>query len=264
GGVWTLNLYLDDVLVNSLTFPGGAIPGPHSIYFRRLQAELVGSDWYVVLSWAGSGAPAAPVPRVYGVDLIDTGANPGLVVVETAANSGLALQLLPGQPAQLPLLRRRFDFLAVHGDNFALGGTWHLDLHVDDVVAASVDLAAPAGAVAHPEYFTELPRALYGNKHYITMHYTPPSPGPTPLVHGVVALDVGDRNGLVLVEAPGSPSLLLQLLPQQQTVVPRKRFDFVLLVIDATTANPGTWTVDLYVDEVLKAEVNIPALSTAG
>src|SRR5262249_61097774 len=62
GGVWTLNLYLDDVLVNSLTFPGGAIPGPHSIYFRRLQAELVGSDWYVVLSWSGSGAPAAPVP----------------------------------------------------------------------------------------------------------------------------------------------------------------------------------------------------------
>src|SRR5262249_12585877 len=172
GGTWTLDLYLDDVLVNSLTFPGATSTSVHSTYFRRLQAELVGNEWYVRLRYAGNGSPPALTPRVYGVELIDTGANPGLVAVESASNPGLVLQLLPGAQAQLPLQRRRFDFLALRADSFVAGpASWVIDLYVDDVLAHSSTVEAMTGTGEHPTVYHALPSGIYGFQWYFRMHY---------------------------------------------------------------------------------------------
>src|SRR5262249_50191296 len=136
GGLWMVDLYVDDVLVLSRTVAGATIPGPHSTIFVELPAGLQGYEWYSRLRYQ-----AGPTPRRHNRDIVDVGHAPGLGIVENGT-PGQAGQIIPPPgPAACPLPRRRFDFLVIDADasdSDQQSGIWSVDLYVDDRLRASV------------------------------------------------------------------------------------------------------------------------------
>src|SRR5262249_55907565 len=105
-GGWRIVVKVDGV-------DGGtvALSGAQVRLWRQLDVGLTGFEWYTRLAYTGGNTP-----MVYGVDILDTGPFPGLVVVELVGTPQVAWQLLPGPQVQLPLTRRRFDFVVLEAD----------------------------------------------------------------------------------------------------------------------------------------------------
>src|SRR5262249_33186007 len=129
-------------------------------------------------------------------------------------------------------------------------------LYVDDVLVLSRTVAGATIPGPHSTIFVELPAGLQGYEWYTRLRY---QGGPTPRVYSVDIVDVGHAPGLGIVEN-GTPGQAGQIIPPPGPAacpLPRRRFDFLVIDADASDSDQqsGIWSVDLYVDDRLRASV---------
>jgi len=240
-GSWSVGAFVDAQPVAS-----GFLAGIGRVKrYMRLPAQTAGQQWQGLAS--SSDANAA----LYAMDMLFETHAPGEVAVEDAANPGWFLQVIPGSPVGMPLPKRRFTFLVVDADAQATAtatGLWQADLYIDDVLQTTIDIPAP-----HNKYLHALPVQLTGYEHYLRVRY---NLTPVPLLYALEVLDTGLPDGQVWIRAPLSADAYVTVLPAAQPTeaVRRKRYGYMRLDAEA---GPGYWTLELYVDMVLRYRVQV-------
>lgn len=236
---WEISLAVDGLTVVTVDISGG-----RRRRYVRLPERTAGQQWQASVVYTGVDAAAA----LYALEVLETQHNQGQVWVEEWNTPDVFLQILPGSPVPMPLPRRRFSFLVLDADA-AEDGVWEADLYIDGTLKASVTIPGQQNKRLHA-----LPLGLAGYEWHTRVRYSTDTP---PMLHSLDVLDTGVADGQVWIAAPLNEGDAYQaILPASEPVNAFVLKRFLYCKLDAE-AGDGFWTLDLYIDEVLRQHIEV-------